>query len=440
MFPTGPVSIVLFALVGSETGWAPAAAPATDRSLWQAAPTRLVFEPLTPVGRSAPAPRTSGAWNGDEPADPAPATSRRSESRKPAWWPRMLGNDAESAPASATTARNRWRQFFRRRAERPRPSDGMLISRCRSLLHADHALAGVTIHVSARSGELILRGTVPTPDLRVRAEQVAAKTEGTRNVRNELTLSAPSGFRFRNSPIVLGTPVPIEAPVDQTGPVEDSGYADADADAAWRAAPRLSTPLSPAPRARRLALGAKQSIPGRDGAPTVVSYLVRRPTLPIARSNPPTPRAWRALTPFDTGRGSRWSAAPANEAPRAVVRAQKEFAVNPSPWGAPIVRPVARFAIPAPPRADPWRPHPALRANAAPEPALLGTPEGARADIETILTRDDRTRGLRYRFDGAELILTGVIRSPEDLHRLTDELNRLPGIDLVGWENLRYLE
>lgn len=351
------------------------------------------------------------------------AASNDAESRpRASWLPKFLRGDywkRPAEPAEAPRALPPPQPYARRDAA---PSDRMLVSRCRALIHDDQQLAGSVIHVTADRGMVTLRGTVSSELLRRRAELVAGKVEGARNIANELVVRQPQGGWRVSAPVTLSAPVrqdgsplgtrvapaspvpPVSAPVATLAadsfslpPAPQRTAADQATSApAWIPGLPTAAPASSPPLVR---LGQPEFLSSRQGLPTVTTFLIRRaddPTTRPVESNSAKPATFSA------------SPAPAaNPAPAATT---------PGRAPASIIQPTARFVVPA-------TPAPVTRAS-------------GRTDVDALLSRDPRAARLTYRVTGTELILSGRIASARDLYDLADRLADLPGIGIVGFENL----
>jgi len=74
--------------------------------------------------------------------------------------------------------------------ENPALRDARLVSRARKALHDDPILSALNLGVSVRSSVATLWGTVPTPNLRSKAETIVRKVPGILDVHNELQVEA----------------------------------------------------------------------------------------------------------------------------------------------------------------------------------------------------------------------------------------------------------
>jgi hypothetical protein len=307
----------------------------------------------------------------------------------------------------------------------------MLVSRCRAILYADSKLGGASIHVYARNGDLYLRGEVNTEAERDRAGTLAARAEGVRGVHNEITLASERpAYAPIASPIRLGAPESTSKTTAATNHPSLAPSTDASA---------VPDPFLPQ------RFGERRLLADASGRATVVTYLVRRTPTTVASSamatTPPEidPFGW----PLER-QPVLFSQRVAKTVPPVEPSGGAELAFRSDVGGANReVRPVARFVIPPPPEgltlSGPTPTHaPAAPARGA--PAVLGAPEATRADVDAILRRDPGFAKVCYRCNGAEMVLSGAIRSASDLHELTAELSQLPGVDIVSWENLRFLD
>ena len=69
--------------------------------------------------------------------------------------------------------------------------DQTLASKVQSALSADPRLKGARIEVESRSGQVTLKGTVPTFRERYRAIETALRVQGVRGVTSKLDLQNP---------------------------------------------------------------------------------------------------------------------------------------------------------------------------------------------------------------------------------------------------------
>lgn len=67
-----------------------------------------------------------------------------------------------------------------------------LTAKIKSKLLADSSTAGLAIDVDSNSGQVILSGTVDSPEEKQLAERIAASTDGARTVINHLTVASES--------------------------------------------------------------------------------------------------------------------------------------------------------------------------------------------------------------------------------------------------------
>jgi len=68
--------------------------------------------------------------------------------------------------------------------------DTEITAKVKTALHEDRATEDSDIHVSTSAGVVTLRGSVATPDVAMRAVQVAEAAKGVKQVNNELKVSS----------------------------------------------------------------------------------------------------------------------------------------------------------------------------------------------------------------------------------------------------------
>lgn len=210
-------------------------------------------------------------------ADSAGSVARENEeASRPSWWKRVMRGEAfrRRAPSEPRVAApHRRASTADRPPADPPPSDWLLISRCRALLHGDPELASSTIFVSAKDGDLSLRGSVRSEGLRARAERIAEKTEGIRRVFNDLVVMDPEKGWTPRQPVTLSAPVPLGAPTHDL-PFETDPPA-----VGWSAIEPASTqslaPSAVGATGPIVALGPPQVVLSRPGKPVVVTYLAQ---------------------------------------------------------------------------------------------------------------------------------------------------------------------
>lgn len=292
--------------------------------------------------------------------------------------------------------------FDRFRKEKDPPSDSLLVSRCRAILVGEPTLRGVWIYVSANNGVLRLSGTVPSESTKAEAEVAARRTPGALEILNNLQVSSP-----------------LAAPTTKTFP----SAATLDAPVALNGS-RLNaaTPVENAPKPAVI-LGQPLQVAARQGLPDVRTYVIQRP--------PSSPPAIVAMPPLS------------NDTREQLVA---KTAVTPAalrPWSRTGDRPIipARPMGPSSPVVDPNLSPTVVRAAPRPvnvSPAFLRSDERLEASILALLQADPRAALLRHDVRGTEIRLSGSIRTPEDLYDLSAQLNSLPGVDFVSFENVQF--
>lgn len=325
------------------------------------------------------------------------------------------------------------------------PSDWLLISRCRSVLYSDRALANSSMYVSADRGVVSLNGAVKSEVLRQRAETLARQVDGVQGVVNHLAVAAPPANSLPSASAVLVAPqtagsewrpAAASVPLTAESPVRQEAAPAGEAPPR-KFAPPATEPLKPpaepegstslnwplaqpdAPADRAVALGRPEVIQSKAGLPEVVTYIVRRPALPMA-----------------LGRAENRIVLSPN--PQQIVNG-----INRSAAETPVLS-TAQFAIPRPrdyhavvptllvePSSEKLEPQPSGEQS----PAPLGDPAGLRRDIESVLQNSDRR--LTYTLKNGELLLAGRVASSKELDELFARLCNLPGVETLGFDDLR---
>lgn len=397
-------------------------------------------------------------WPEAMPAPTAPAPRR-------SWWQNLFRPEtARRAPAAnpfadhPSTEQPTQPRSLTLPSARPqeRPSDWLLASRCRSLIYADTQLAGQSVQVDVRDGTIVLSGSVVSRTLSERAERIASKTDGAVSVRNLLAVQLPSANWNPHAGVRLGRPI-LE------------GIETADSVSSLSAT--LPTPEETRPVSDELAIPAQQRQVMRPRAdlPSVSAY---RPTRDSAMNEITVAENVSASRGIPQGRVVLWSTEQNNwaaAAPRVATAA-----VSPSTPMATTeerdVVPTARFVIPAP-RSEPAAPLNDRRAAPASiiapptesawvqtslrpigvtaghaggdtfeplaPPAPLGASDAIASDVARRLSSDPHARGLTFRFANGELTLSGSVARSDHLYALAAELNDLPGVEFISFENLR---
>ena len=67
-------------------------------------------------------------------------------------------------------------------------SDTALTTKIKTALNTDSGIRNTRIHVTTRGGVVILRGRVPSVEMKARAEKVARDTDGVKDVTNQLEI------------------------------------------------------------------------------------------------------------------------------------------------------------------------------------------------------------------------------------------------------------
>jgi len=315
------------------------------------------------------------------------------------------GNRSESAP-----------NFFARlRKEQKSASDSLLVSRCRSMHLADPTLRSFFIHVSAEEGVITLKGNVPTELAKIHAEQIARKTPGAIEVRNEMTVG--SGMPIQQTSFV-GASLSMPLRLDGSGLQSANGVSLGSA-----VAPPTSVASAPS---AAVTLGAPIQIAGGSpGLPAVKSFDVSRPAGPILSSSAMPPVRHTTMEQLQ------------------VAKAPVEAMVLPS--GHRIGEPSGRRApIPAPPSQNGPYSMPAPVTMAAPKPIAV-TPTSVDAkeqqlsnDVAALLSKDPRARALTFVVRGAEVRLSGTVRTTEEIYAISQLLDEIPGIDFVSFDNVQF--
>lgn len=293
--------------------------------------------------------------------------------------------------------------FERFRKEKERPSDSLLVSRCRAILAGEPSLRGAWIHVAADAGVVRLTGSVPSESTKRAAEQAARRTPGAADILNELTVVSQTSEAVRAS----YTAAALNPPLSLDGTLINQAPAN----------PGVAKPA--------VILGQPVQIAGREGLPSVRTYVIRRPeAAPAMAAMPPVSNdskerlvAKAAVAPAALPSGFQvWS--PSNARPIIPARPPNQ----PGQAGNPISPPAW---VRAAPRAG-------IDLDSKPSDRALET------DVAALLAADPRATALRFDVRGAEILLSGSIRTPEDLYDLSKRLNSLPGVDFVSFENVQF--
>ncbi|MFO0949071.1 MAG: BON domain-containing protein [Planctomycetota bacterium] len=482
-------TLFLLPLADAVGGWVPVGGPpnAGVIPVGNTVVVAPVEEPIAVV-QMHPVSTPASAPVGELQAQPAGFRGTSDPAKRQGWFPRLfrgeLWKKSEESQAEAPSVRDRMPSTLLESRPSEPASDGILLSRCRALLHQDQQLSGSTIQVHADRGILYLRGTVPSEVLRHRAEQIARKTDGAQEIVNELRVHMPDGNWFQHSAVTLSAPQtatgePLPSPVVppatalpmstlQGFPANAPLGGQSPSFVANTAAPMAAMPqgsddqfmIPPSP----LAQGStpKSTVEGTTGSlvaavpATSQAWVPNAPTRPVAapvQLGQPEVLTTRPGLPTVTtylirraGEGS-WDNGPA--APPAAVPETKPATLDaPSAEGQEEwVKPTARFVIPAPSMRGPTRT--AKLDNATFQPAshatsgMTATPvnvasqRGLRPDVDAVLNADPAACGVNYRMDKGELVLFGEIPSANSLYDLAYRLNELPGVDLVSFERLR---
>lgn len=419
---------------------------------------------------------------------------RRETSAKPSWWGAFgrgepkRGEEAASPGAKSPQKPSFW-QRFRRRGEQP-PSDAVLTTRARRLVYGDRELSVCAVMVSVQDGVLLLRGKVATPALRDRAEQVARKTVGIRDLRNDIELQSPEPVWRERGPVMLSGPVPLRstshrervvandlfsdwdlpnsesvpAPVNSRNPAPSGnnviegmppvarpvgirGVTPRNEDAGeLRKDSSLRLP-APAPWTSQrfhmgadlgLAMGIPVSPAAPDGSewtittiaddlPVVISRTVRREA---ARPNS------QRLSPENGELASPDSPTPDSDV--AMVSANDQRAPSSVPTAdrlaeqsANTLAPLGELGVNHP---RPGIEKPGQTPMEPAQPRRLGATETVKADIERILATDPRAQRLRYTLQDGDVILTGEVASAADLFTVIGTISELPGVEYVTYD------
>lgn len=388
---------------------------------------------------------------------PRKATSQ--EQRKSTnWWGRIFRGDLwKRLPVGKSDPKSRPKKLgFLRRSKHDQPSDELLVNRCRSLLFHDRELQGGAIHVYGDRGVLYLRGSVARESQRNRAVELARKTAGAKSIVNQLTVASKRHEWSPHNSVRLSMPRRISDAWRSAGPAGNPN-------AKFRAppAPQRSNPASTTnsaepidtsapkddqrasaqrwPQARgAVVLGGPQVLPSRSGLPSVVTYLVYRPTVGSAGQKTTfTDPVWSATESVRRNRDRTTSSH------LHVAATVNQYAPNHKPGPERWTLTSARRAIPAPPAngIDPglirssWAPAQlADSVNAPQAPPRLGSETELRRDVDALLAR--HAPGIRYQLVDGDLTLFGNTAAAGRLDRLFNDLCDLPGVRTLSFQNL----
>jgi hypothetical protein len=409
-----------------------------------------------------------------EPAGANESSSLKLASEKTTRWPKFFRQDGwrkptPPEPPKDPPRRNPFNGIFGKKDNTP--SDWLLVSRCRSLLYRDPQLAQSSIYVSSDEGTISLRGTVTSELLRVRAEEIAKKTDGQRGVRNDLvvmneqrpfaaqppvSLAPPSGDEVAGSNNAIPPANVVPAP-----PTLESKPAVAESGGVAPSIPAVGGPPEPVDDVIRrsvgsavsqesglgggvVVLGQPEVMSQRPGRPQVVSYLIRRP-IDAAPELDPSMQAVAGLrvpSTLDSLRVAKTSLDPSQYSVGRAAAPKRPVIPAPqhrSEW-APVAAEPARPVIQSPPAGLQY---PASEFSPTPAPTVAQVqaapmaPAASRPDVEALFVRFVKPNQMRYEVRGGELILFGQVRSAKDLELLTSQLGQLSGIQSINFENVQ---
>lgn len=361
---------------------------------------------------------------------PAPAkTAPRPED----WWTRLFRGEIFRRRNSTNMTSVSGRELFRARPDVP--SDDLLISRCRALLYHDPELRESNVQVTSQQGVVELSGHVSSNDLKRRAQQIAQKTEGAREVRNRLI--ARDEARWTSHPPVLLAPPRADgdslngasARRDLAPPIPavgtSNGYPSPD-----EIVPGVPERIRPgAGRAVVTTYWARRSEEFDDRSPPSAGVVLRAPRNPsdnIHVAKPPIVSLPREDAPIAHGRTGRRIIPAPSRLPSADAATGSRGPVEPTI----AVAPTSHFFRATPPTATSI-PLTARDDVSAPREPLT------RPDIESVLKGSPRLSRLRYALGDRELRLRGEIATFTELYAISRQLGELPGIDLVSFDDVR---
>ncbi|QDU64271.1 periplasmic protein [Planctomycetes bacterium Pan216] len=374
------------------------------------------WQPVTaPVQQPAVSPASTTWVSTSAPVATSP-TLQRSVSRKQSWLPRIFkrGERRGGDQAEQATGANDRPSLFGRRQPEP-PSDHLLVSRCRGLLRQDRELATSSIHVTSNEGVLTLQGHVITETQKSRAERLAQSTPGITRLDSHLVVRSRSTSSVPWAPARLSTPTNSPGIYRSAGTLRSTGTVRLSAPTI--ASTSANQPDSSNDRYERI--GPTERISGKVGSPMVATYLLRR--IPPATTEPaPKPAAQLRL--------------PATLMAQARPTSPPRSPQSTSEWGWNERDPHANHRRPEVLQSGSWGG--VQRAQNWLAPAAAGPHTDPR--IDAFLASDPRAGNIRYELEKGILTLSGSVPTAEDLYALADDLRRLPGVEIVSFQQLAF--
>jgi hypothetical protein len=293
----------------------------------------------------------------------------------------------DSRPASRPAARkfSLW-PWSRRNTDAA--SDSVLLARCKNLVFSEDELRLSPIEVNVDRGTAYLAGTVASPALSRRAEQLARRTPDLKDVVNRLRISVSTANSDRFGVVKLSSPTLVPR-----APSGDPANAYAKTDEAF---PPLRSAAANRLTNGAVLVGRPRWVEVAPDLPRVVTYTVRRPIAPA---------------------GDAQTASVVRPAPDS-VRAPESTAKSPSSKFASLIRPKARPKVFEELPAPESKPDRTERLTA----------------VDRLLQADPRAVKLQYRMLGRELTLSGEVESFQDLSEIIAKIGELPGVGLVAWD------
>lgn len=346
------------------------------------------------------------------------------------WWKRILRPGKKSPIAPPPKFADPPPKTARPTAtgvKRDEPGDFLLITRCQAIIYADRELAGANLFISARDGVISLRGTVPSPILRDRAERLARSTPGARAVLNEARVEGDEGSWPSSPTIVLAPPPTVAIPVS----------------------PPAYTP-------------AREIIRSEPGLPVVVTYLVPKATAlaglpsaggivlekPVAKADTQFEKSHSLGSPQSLAQAAGPGANPGTESGMIAVPETRHLA---KPVTAGVVfgdiAPVAPMQSRATPIIQPLRPIGGTETLPKTPPVGTSPPRmiARRADPMTPtgsqLRKLAQAAGLdRLEFEvvGRDVRLKGHIADAGRLADFVREISSLPSVDSVDCSRVQF--
>jgi hypothetical protein len=321
----------------------------------------------------------------DDPPD-LPRAPVEAAAKKASVWP-WTKKDADKVerPWSLATWLGRFRD---------RPADGVLRVRCQNALFADRDLRASPIQIQVKEGVVELSGSVDSRALADRAERISRRTAGVKNVKNAISIEGDDVPSESVVGMQLGAPEAAAAKRPSDSNVESvakSGPEDFKRPARTPEVVQVSSALRGSVLASR-----PLTVQVDPRLPRVTTYAIRR------TNSESKPVVAPSEEPMDASKTSVRRSIPAPRPARAAD------SMSEGPRGD---RNIA--AVPV--------------SRAAPNSELA-----RRLDAE--FQSDPAAKRLKYRLEGARVLLSGSTSSPERLFNFIDRLSALPGVAGVDAE------